>query len=187
MNIVLLNLIIDLPEKYITIYNNLKKEDILACTGNPDDIINKIRVAIFTNYISKAQAIIEKSKCDDTITLYILDKYMKKIDNNKEKLYYLIKEEEYDAAIRYLENNSLKRNLSIYDKYTLKTLKDYVALRDNNIIPIPKITESNNLFRVLENKDYIKAIYLFKKNKIKENPIFSKGLPNGRCLCQYSS
>lgn len=177
----LINVIVDIPDKYKEIVSNLTMKDIIV---TPDDkrcknilLANAIREKIFCNDFEYAKNLLgvlvnknqEKNSLNYTIMTLLtrvisVSKYKKNLQiiASKNMTLELINNKNYTRIVEKLKEKAKSTKLSLKETYILTLANDIINIQESNIVPAKENIPTVNLFKAIDFKNYELALKISK-------------------------
>lgn len=171
----LLSFLIDLPEKYQQLVDNMEVQDLLVDADdrryNDKEKMNEIRGAIFNgkwSYASKNLYIMKTGLSVD----FVLGRLLHDVQNKMiDTLKYLWEQGEYRDFIGLLELKQDRYSLNRLEFIYLYLARTYVNILETRVISSKKKIEDGTIFDYINANDFAKALEIDKKQKI--NPLLN--------------
>ena len=168
----LLSCIIKLPDKYQKIVNKMVYSDIKIPDSETSEHLNTLRQkAFYKKFKTVFGKITEQMQRQSVISfqdvvtkkLYLLASVsqQKKVEehiHNREKIVFLLKQEDYQEIIKVLSEKKQKDSLSRYEVYVLQILIKMQEIQTSGLLPKVILGKSTTIFEAIDNGDYSYAL-----------------------------
>ncbi len=179
----LLSMLTEVPEKYKEKARNLKFKDIKITDDNIENLClkNTIRFSIFYRKFRLAGRQLEEliklegSNIYNRIIYVLIEQSIKEHNLAIDKKLELVKNKQYQEYIDYILLLETRYKLLPYDKYSLMLAKDLIDIINGKMVEMKK-SKSTNIFKVIESKDYKKALNMNEEYLKKENKKIDKNI-----------
>ncbi len=175
----LLNMIIDLPEKYRDYANKIKFEDMEIAPYSEGN--NKIRYELFHKRFRYTYELINqtesKKNIQNSIIKALIIRVIKEQKRIKEYITILSKEKKYEDMVDYLEQIQNKRYLNNENNHYLFLAQKLLEMEKTKQVPKPVDFPTESLFDTIDNKNFelalsIQDAYIQKKGILPEDSAF---------------
>ena len=172
----LLSVITKLPEKYKNYAKILNFNDFN--NSFESTLQNKVRLSAYNQRFTLAKRqlkeIINQKECmntKDIILITLIEQALDVQNKNRSEILKLLKSEDYEKVMEFLEDMALNHHLSILDNYVLILSKDLIKLNNSSLIPQINVFNTDNIFTAIDGKNYKLALELSLKynNNINAN------------------
>lgn len=176
----LLSMVTDLSCELKDRLDSIRLEDIYIKDENIDirilnEINNTRKMAWNHNFYQAKQnhsdVSIKYSKISiqDKIIGALLNKILKNQSQIKSNILDLVKKKDYESLIDYLSNLKLNKRISKNDECLLFLLSEMSKIKNSDYVPEPVFSNSNNLFDLIYNYDFKKALTISTEILTKRN------------------
>ena len=176
--LLLLGNLFELPERYVSLFNDIELDDILFEEIDSESIYeNEFRKEVYNNSYFRVTGMLDEKYTDipkeDLLFEQKVEKelILKWLFENRllnKGIYALLYEEKFEELKNILDEKDDKRFLSVSNQYLLKLVNQYLTIKNTDTIPEIK-GNGNDTFEAIDNNNYELAIKLLEKHNKEHN------------------
>lgn len=164
--IFLLSHSIDLREDYKIVARSIDYDNIALSQNRSDKSTSPLRIAIYYNqdFHYAKRLLNEKglNSLNDILTLHLIERAIQKVGILEKQIHKLIDDKDYEGLVALLKDEEERHKLRVPWRIMYSISKDILEMQETGIPSTPLCEKTNDLFRLVQLKDYEQAQ---KKNK----------------------